>query len=161
MLAKNTSISKVLFSHLRRFGQEHFAGEALTLPLTKWFFNHFGNTLVAYLLVALYTFLWTLLLIIPGIIAAYSYSMTFYILADNPDLKGDDARKMSMEMMNGHKMDLFLLHLSYIGWIILCILTFGILYFWVLPWIINATAIFYDNLKAAPPIQAAPAQVVE
>src|SRR5436305_14081437 len=70
-------------------------------------FNHFGNSLVAYLLLLLYVFLWTLLLIVPGIIAALGYSMTFYILADDPLIKPQDPLKKSKSTMDGHNEKLF------------------------------------------------------
>ncbi|MDE5592470.1 MAG: DUF975 family protein [Clostridiales bacterium] len=104
------------------------------------------DTVVAYLINAAYTFLWSLLFIIPGIIAAYSYSMTFYIMADNPKLTPDQARRESIRLMEGNKLNLFCLHLSFIGWILLCVLTLGILSFWVGPYIECATAEFYASL---------------
>ncbi|MBR6606854.1 MAG: DUF975 family protein [Prevotella sp.] len=99
------------------------------------------------LLQLIYTVLWYLLLIIPGIIKSYSYSMTYYILKDNPELKNNAAIEKSMQMMDGHKMDLFLLHLSFIGWAILCLLTMGIGFIFLIPYIYTAQAHFYEDLK--------------
>ena len=99
------------------------------------------------LLLLIYTVLWYLLLIIPGIIKSYSYSMTYYILKDNPELKNNAAIEKSMQMMDGHKMDLFLLHLSFIGWAILCLLTMGIGFIFLIPYIYTAQAHFYEDLK--------------
>ena len=99
------------------------------------------------LLQLIYTVLWYLLLIIPGIIKSYSYSMTYYILKDNPELKNNAAIEKSMQMMDGHKMDLFLLHLSFIGWAILCLLTMGIGFIFLVPYIYTAQAHFYEDLK--------------
>jgi len=82
-------------------------------------FQNFGTTFLAGLLVVLYTFLWSILFIIPGIIKMYSYSMTSYILADHPEMKPRDALEASSVMMDGHKMDLFVLDLSFIGWYLL------------------------------------------
>ncbi|MBQ2507969.1 MAG: DUF975 family protein [Bacteroidaceae bacterium] len=96
----------------------------------------------------IYIVLWTLLLIIPGIIKTYSYSMTEYILKDNPELKNNAAIEKSMEMMQGHKLRLFLLHLSFIGWAILAVLTFGIGFLWVIPYVETSQAAFYEDLKA-------------
>lgn len=110
-------------------------------------FRDFARSLVASLLIMLFVALWSLLLIIPGIIAALSYSMTFYILADNPDLTASEAITKSKIMMFGHKTELFWLYLSFIGWAILCLLTAGIGFFWLLPYIYTSTAIFYENLK--------------
>jgi uncharacterized membrane protein len=81
----------------------------------------------------LFTFLWALLLIIPGIIKAYAYSMSMYIAIKEPRVQGIEAITRSKTMMDGHKMDLFLLDLSYIGWYLLSLLTFGILLLWVVP----------------------------
>lgn len=99
------------------------------------------------LLQLIYTVLWYLLLIIPGIIKSYSYSMTYYILKDNPELKNNAAIEKSMQMMDGHKMDLFLLHLSFIGWAILCLLTMGIGFIFLIPYMYTAQAHFYEDLK--------------
>lgn len=111
-------------------------------------FNRFGDTCIAGLLAALFTFLWSLLLIVPGIIKAYSYSMTLYILNDNPNMTAQEAIKASIEMMRGHKWDLFVLQLSFILWMLLSGLTAGILYIvYVGPYISGTTAIFYDDLR--------------
>ncbi len=99
------------------------------------------------LLQSVYVILWTLLLIIPGIIKGYSYAMTSYILRDNPEMKYNAAIEKSMSMMQGHKMQLFLLHLSFIGWAILAILTAGIGYFFLLPYMQTAVAAFYEDVK--------------
>ena len=96
-------------------------GEELQLG---WLFENFNRRVwVTAILATVYLFLWTLLLIIPGIIKKYSYAMTYYILRDNPELEHNAAIEKSMEMMDGHKMQLFILDLTFIGWAILCILT--------------------------------------
>lgn len=100
------------------------------------------------LLTGIYTFLWTLLLIVPGIIKSYSYAMTYYVLRDNPELKYNGAIERSMEMMKGHKFDLFYLQLTFIGWALLCILTAGIGFLWLIPYIYAAEAHFYEDVKA-------------
>lgn len=97
---------------------------------------------------SLYIVLWCFLLIVPGIIKGYSYAMTSYILRDNPELKFNAAIEKSMDMMQGHKMQLFLLHLSFIGWVILAILTADIGYFFLLPYMQTAIAAFYEDVKA-------------
>lgn len=96
----------------------------------------------------LYTFLWTLLLIVPGIMKSYSYAMTDFVLKDEPELKYDAAIERSMQMMEGHKADLFWLDLSFIGWILLSILTFGIGFLLLIPYMETAHAQFYEDLKA-------------
>jgi uncharacterized membrane protein len=110
-------------------------------------FNNFVTSLGAYLLMVLFTFLWMLLLIIPGIIAAISYAMTFYILADDESIGAMEAIDKSKEMMNGHKWAYFVLMLMYVGLGVLCLLTCGIGFFWLAPFISVTNAEFYDDLK--------------
>lgn len=110
-------------------------------------FKQYARTVGAVLLVFVYTLLWTLLLVIPGIIKAYSYSMTFYILRENPEMTAGDAITASQKMMDGHKMDLFLLSLSFIGWAILASITFGIGYLWLIPYIYGVRSILRDPEK--------------
>ena len=110
-------------------------------------FKKFGGSLAVYLLTYLYTFLWTLLFIIPGIIKGLSYSMAMYIYKDNPELSANECITRSKEMMRGHKWDLFCLHFSYFGWILLSILTCGILFLWVTPKIQQAEYLFYKAVS--------------
>lgn len=109
-------------------------------------FSNFTNAFILYLLNSILISLWTLLFIIPGIIKTYSYAMSYYILADNPSMAPNDARKKSMEMMHGNKWRLFCLDFSFIGWELLSLLTFGILSFWITPYKECAYAAFYQNL---------------
>lgn len=111
-------------------------------------FNDFGRIVGTKLLQFIYTFLWTLLLVIPGIIKHYSYAMTDFILKDEPALANNVAIEKSMAMMDGNKMKLFLLDLSFIGWAILCVFTFGIGYLFLQPYVQSAHAAFYEDLKA-------------
>lgn len=101
-----------------------------------------------------YTFLWTLLFIIPGIVKSYAYAMVPYILEDNPDLSAEETIDLSVKMMDGHKWELFCLHLSFLGWAILCIFTFGIGFFFLQPYVLAAQADFYEDLKASIPVKA-------
>ena len=112
------------------------------------FSGNFLNNLAASVLVSVFTFLWSLLFVIPGIVKSYSYAMTYYILNDNPGMDAIKAITASRKMMDGHKMELFLLHLSFIGWIILSMFTFGILMLYVAPYMQEAQAAFYEKLKA-------------
>jgi len=107
----------------------------------------FGKTLGLYLLMSLYIFLWTLLLIVPGIIAAYSYRIAFYLMIDNPEIGVSEALKQSKEMMYGYKSKLFCLDLSFIGWGLLCILSFGIGILWLSPYMLTSQTIFYEELR--------------
>ena len=109
-------------------------------------FSRFGDSLVLFLLMDIFIFLWSLLLVIPGIIKAYSYSMSWFVLRDRPDLTGNEARKRSMYLMKGHKWRLFCLDFSFIGWYLLSALTLGILLFWVTPYHMTARAEFYQEL---------------
>lgn len=112
-------------------------------------FNQFANALGAYLLMTIFTLLWMLLLIIPGIIAAYRYSMTFYILADHPELGPLEAIQRSKEMMRGNKWKLFCLGWRFLGWALLCVLTCYIGLIWLAPYVQTSLAEFYDDLKPA------------
>ncbi len=112
-------------------------------------FNDFGRALAAFLLMALFTFLWSLLLIIPGIIAAYRYSQTYYILMDDPNISAIDALRKSSDMMSGAKMKLFMLHLSFIGWGILTAFTFGIGQLFLIPYVNTSQAFFYEDIRDA------------
>lgn len=123
-----------------------FRGEEIEIG---WLFDGYRQQRVwtTSILKYVYTILWSLLLIIPGIIKSYSYAMTDYILRDNPELKDNAAIELSMQMMQGYKMKLFLLHLSFLGWIFLSILTLGIGLFWVIPYMYSAQTAFYEDLK--------------
>lgn len=110
-------------------------------------FKHFVPSLLVYILTTVFTILWTLLLIIPGIIAAYSYSMCFYILRENPDMPPMDVIRKSKEMMKGHKMELFVLQLTFIGWGLLSILTLGIGSLWLIPYMTASSTAFYLDLR--------------
>lgn len=110
-------------------------------------FKDFARIAVTGLLRYVYTVLWMLLLIVPGIIKSYSYSMTDYIMRDDPDIKNNAAIEKSMKMMEGNKMRLFMLDLSFIGWGILSILTLGIGFLFLVPYVSTAHAHFYEDLK--------------
>jgi uncharacterized membrane protein len=98
----------------------------------------------------LYIFLWLLLLIVPGIITALSYAMVFYILADNPTLKPQDILEQSKQMMNGYKWKLFYLLLRFFLLALLCVLTLGIGFLWLIPYVNITIAKFYDDVKNNP-----------
>ena len=111
-------------------------------------FKDYSRIMGTVVLVFIYTFLWSLLLIIPGIIKHYSYAMTPYILKEEPEMKNNAAIEKSMVMMDGNKMKLFMLDLSFIGWAILCLFTFGIGFFFLQPYMQASHAAFYEDLKA-------------
>lgn len=122
-------------------------GESVKMEQLFDGFKDYSRVVLTNILETVYVFLWTMLLIIPGIIKAISYSQTTYILKDNPDLKNNAAIELSMAMMKGHKFDYFCLILSFIGWLLLCILTLGIGLLWVSPYITTASANFYEYVK--------------
>lgn len=107
----------------------------------------FGDNMVTGILVTIFTFLWSLLFIIPGIVKSYSYAMAFYIRNDHPEYTATEAITKSREMMRGYKGKLFLLDLSFIGWIIVGALCCGIGTLWVYPYMEMARAHFYQELK--------------
>lgn len=122
--------------------------DKLTANSFKTGFANWGHNVWGMLLMGIFVFLWTLLLIIPGIIKGFAYSLVPYILVDKPELSANEAINLSMKMMKGHKFDFFWLCLSFIGWILLAILTLGIGLFWLLPYMYTAYAAFYQDVKA-------------
>lgn len=111
------------------------------------YFSYWKTTAAARFLQSIYVLLWSLLFIIPGIIASYSYAMTEYILADHPELSASEAISRSKQMMDGNKWRLFCLQFSFIGWSILCSFTLGIGNLWLTPYKQAATAVFYREVS--------------
>jgi uncharacterized membrane protein len=110
-------------------------------------FKLFFKSFLLCLLEFVFILLWTLLFIVPGIIKSFSYSMAYFILKDNPDIGAAEAITRSRKMMAGHKGKLFGLCLSFIGWILLCCLSFGIGFLWLYPYMTLSVANFYEDLK--------------
>ena len=123
--------------------------------LFEGFKVNYGKIIGTMFLMEIYVALWSLLLVIPGIIKMYSYAMTPYILKDEPELGADAVITKSMAMMRGNKMKLFLLDLSFIGWALLAIITCGIGFLWLSPYMVSARAAFYLDLKNAYQAQQA------
>ena len=111
-------------------------------------FNIYGLCVGTYILQGIFIFFWSLLLLVPGIIATLSYSMTYFIIADNNSITPLEAITKSKEMMRGNKWKFFCLQLRLLGWCLLCIITFGIGLFWLIPYYYVSYAQFYDDLKA-------------
>ena len=111
-------------------------------------FKPYWRSVWAYLFRGILITLWSLLLVIPGIIKSLSYAMTMYSVKDHPELTVNEAIDLSKDMMYGHKYDLFYLYISFIGWYLLSILTLGIGTFWLMPYIQTAQASFYEDVKA-------------
>ena len=110
-------------------------------------FNITGKAVWLYIITNFFVFLWSLLLIIPGIIKTFSYSMAPVILADNPNLTSSEALSESIRIMDGHKFDLFVLQLSFFLWYILGAITFGIAYVYVVPYYEATMVNFYNEIK--------------
>lgn len=112
-------------------------------------FDDFWAAFKVSFLVGLFTYLWSLLFIIPGIVKSLSYSMATYILAENKGKSALECINESKEMTMGYKMDLFVLGLSFIGWGLLCVITLGIAGIWVIPYMQATYANAYNSLKPA------------
>jgi uncharacterized membrane protein len=111
-------------------------------------FDYFGTGFAQHFLRSLYTMLWTLLFIIPGIMKGYSYAMTPFVLAEHPELTASQAIQRSEDMMDGHKGELFTLDLSFLGWIILAAVTLNLGNLALNPYRNAAYAAFYRRLQA-------------
>lgn len=118
-------------------GDNRLTNNSFSLGFGNWLHVVWGM-----ILSTIYIFLWTLLLIIPGIIKSYSYALTPYILVEHPEMSANEAIEESMRLMDGHKFDLFYLQLSFIGWAILSILSLGLGVFWLIPYQMTAQADF-------------------
>lgn len=127
-------------NHIRGFNPEWKS-------LYKEGIDNYGSYLVTGVLVNVFTFLWSLLFVVPGIIKSLAYSQANYVIHDNPRLKGKEAIEISKRMTNGFKGDLFSMYLSFIGWYILVGLTGGILSIYVTPYVETTAAMYYENLK--------------
>lgn len=114
-----------------------------------------------YLLQTLYVFLWSLLLIVPGIIMSIAYSQAYYLMLDDPDLSATDALKLSKELMKGRKWEYFVMLLSFIGWFLLGILTLGILFLWIDPYVYQTLAGYYDTVVKPARAELAAAKAAE
>ena len=115
--------------------------------LTRGFTDCFGDSFLIALMTAIFTALWSLLFVIPGIVKAYSYSMAYYIKCDHPEYNWRQCINESMRIMNGHKMELFILDLSFIGWYIVGALVLGVGTLWVMPYHQAAYTHFYLSIK--------------
>jgi len=112
------------------------------------FSKRFKRLAWAYWRMMTFIFLWSLLFIIPGYVAWFSYSQMFYILKDHPELTAREAMERSKKMMRGYRWKLFCLYLRFFGWALLCIPTCYIGFLWLIPYIHVSTACFYDSVKS-------------
>jgi len=130
-----------------RFYLDLVRGDKLELSRLFYGFKHFRRAAGTFLLMMLLIFLWSCLLIIPGIIASFSYAMAFYVLADNPELSAGEALARSKKMMSGNRFKLFCLGLRFIGWGILAVMTCYIGMLWLMPYISTSFAAFYEDVR--------------
>ena len=114
----------------------------------RGFQDDFGGTFLIGLMTSLFTFLWSLLFVIPGIVKMYAYSMAYYIKLDHPDYGWKACIDESRRLMDGHKWEKFVLDLSFIGWSLLCALTLGILSIWISPYIQQTDLGYFEAIKA-------------
>ena len=134
---------------IRRYFMEDLYAPCELDRLTYGFKMNYVNGVITMLLRVVFIALWTLLLIIPGIIKSYEYRMVHYILQENPEIGWKEALQKSKEMMDGSKWQAFLLDLSFIGWALLsCLTCFLLGLFFLMPYKMNADAALYERLKA-------------
>ena len=148
-------VIKIFLVNPIKLGGVHFFTENIEagpMPVgaIKAGFQNYGHNFVVLLLQDVYLTLWFLLLIVPGLIKAYSYRMVPYILAEHPEFSATEVITRSREMMNGHKWQAFKLDLSFLGWILLGTLTLGLVnVFWTAPYMESAQAALYLKLRDA------------
>lgn len=123
--------------------------EGLKMEEMFWTFKEdYGGNVLMMFLISLYTALWSMLFVIPGIVKGYSYSLAMYIKSENPNIPASKAIELSTRMTNGHKMDLFVLDMSFIGWGILSAFTLNILgILYVMPYQYASKAFAYEEIK--------------
>ncbi len=135
-----------------RFNLELIDGKPGSINTLFSYFSHFWKAFVTEFLRNLYIFLWFLLFIIPGIIATYNYALAPYIIAEDTEISSSDALRKSKELMYGNRWRLFCLEISFIGWHMLALLTFGISSLWVNPYQSAAIADFYREISGTRPV---------
>lgn len=123
--------------------------EGLKMEEMFWPFKEdYGGNVLMMFLISLYTALWSMLFVVPGIVKGYSYSLAMYIKSENPNIPASKAIELSTRMTNGHKMDLFVLDMSFIGWAILSAFTLNILgILYVIPYQYASKAFAYEEIK--------------
>jgi uncharacterized membrane protein len=146
-------IEVALYNCFLAFDRDQSQNGIIEGMFKKAFTGEYLHRVLGMFLMELFICLWTCLLIIPGIIKGLAYSMTPFILEEKPELSAYDAIKYSEKLMKGHKTELFLLYLSFIGWAILCVFTFGIGYLWLAPYIYVTLCEFYEDLKKETPLE--------
>lgn len=136
----------------RSFHLDIYDGHIVSVgDLFRFFTTNFGGGFCLRLLTWIYTALWSFLFIIPGIVKAYGYSMAPYLMAEHPEMGANECLRESQDLMYGKKFELFCLDISFLGWAVLCVFTFGIGNLFLTPYQEAARAAFYrKNFSAAP-----------
>lgn len=137
-----------LFLKQARDGQKMQLGD-----MFRGFQDDFGGTFLIGLMTGIFTFLWSMLFVIPGIVKYYSYSMAYYVKLDHPEYGWKACIDESRRIMNGHKLEKFVLDLSFIGWIIVGSLCLGVGTLWVTPYMAATEAYFYEYVRTCPVIE--------
>lgn len=148
-----TLLLSVVFG-LLDYGYEYYClqasrGREVTYADLFTGFNQPLRIIIANLIIGVKVFLWSLLFIIPGIVAAISYSQTYRILADNPDISASEAIRRSVRIMYGHKADWFVLQLSFFWWYVLAGLTYSISSIYSDPYARCANSFFYEDIASS------------
>lgn len=113
-----------------------------------------GKLILLNIVVSVFVFLWSILFLFPGIIAAYRYRFAIYNLCDDPSIGVMEALNMSKAQTRGHKWQLFVLDISFIGWNFLCALTMGILSIWIMPYVQQTDIGYFEAIKSMSGIGA-------
>ena len=121
-------------------------------PLLDGFRNSIGNNILVGLLATIFTALWSLLFVIPGIVKSIAYSQCYFIALEHPEYDANTCITESRKMMNGHKWEYFCLQFSFIGWMIIGSFCLGVGTLWVAAYMNAANAAFYEDLKNQPVI---------
>lgn len=131
-----------VFLKLARTREDIYVGDVF-----EGFKGDLGGTILVGIMTTVFTLLWSLLFVIPGIIKSYSYSMAYYIKVDHPEYDWHQCIDESKRIMEGHKADLFVLDLSFIGWVLVGMCACGIGVLWVEPYMQAARTNFYESIK--------------
>ena len=134
---------------VQRFFIENHYGNPGVGTMFYAFKTNYINIVKTMFLKDVYICLWALLFLVPGLIKTYSYRMVPFILAENPDMDADEAIRLSMEMMNGEKLNTFVLDISFLPWVFIAAFTFNIVgVFYVYPYVNATDAELYLAIKA-------------
>lgn len=145
----------IIFTFMKMISISMSLGGTASEPYENISFNtflqgleeHWLNALLGSLWNFLWVFLWSLLFFIPGVVKSYSYSMMFFVMAENPKISAMKAMDISKVLTSGHKADLFVMDLSFLGWMFLSLLACGLGFIWLYPYMTMAKTYAYYDLK--------------